>query len=140
MRVLVPIAQSGDRLSRPFQLLLNAAMMCAAEALRHRPLPLLYSLPRDEGGWLYKPEPWAGDGVEEFADPYTTYKRKWGDCDDYVIWRGAELLAQDLTCHARILHDTNRNKYHTQLTLDYAGIIEDPCLERLGKPYKWRIR
>jgi len=140
MRVLVPIAQSGQRLSRPFQLLLNAAMQCAAEAMRRQPLPLLYTLPRTQAGVEYKPEPWAGDGVEEFADPYTVYKRHWGDCDDLVIWRGGELLAQCLQCHARILHDTTRNKYHTQLTLDYAGIIEDPSLERLGKPYRWRIR
>lgn len=135
MRILVPIAQRKDRLSRAFQIMLNASMQCAAEVMRERPLPLLYST-----NIRYEREPWAGEGLEEFADPYTVIKRGWGDCDDLVIYRGAELLARNLRCHARILHDTTTDKYHTQLTRDFDHMVEDPCLQRLGKPYIWPIQ
>ena len=50
-------------------------------------LPPLY-----KSGVIYSPEPNKGTGVEDFADPWTCYARKWGDCDDLVIWRLAELL------------------------------------------------
>jgi hypothetical protein len=135
MRILVPIAQRRDRLSRAFQIMLNASMQCAAEVMRQRTIPLLYST-----AVQYRSEPWAGQGLEEFADPYTVLARGWGDCDDLVIYRGAELLARGIPCHARILHDTTDDKYHTQLTRDRDGIIEDPCLQRLGRPYLWRAR
>lgn len=108
-------------------------MEVAAEAMRRDPLPPLY-----ETSIRYQGEPWAGEGVEEFADPYTVLERGWGDCDDLLIYRGGELLARDLQCHPRILHQIETNKYHTQLTRDFDGIIEDPCLQRLGKPWQFR--
>lgn len=135
MRILVPIAQRKDRLSRAFQIMLNASMLCAAEVMRERPLPPLYSTKI-----RYEREPWAGEGLEEFADPYTVFNRQWGDCDDLVIYRGAELLAQGYRCHARILHDTTTDKYHTQLTRDFDQMVEDPSLQRLRKPYLWPIQ
>lgn len=133
MRILSLIASSGDRLSRPFQLQLNCCMQCAAIELALHPLPALYSTTV-----RYQDEPWAGEGLEEFADPYTVFHRGWGDCDDLVIWRGAELIARGYPCHARILHDTSNDKYHTQLTRDFDGIIEDPALQRLGKPWLFK--
>lgn len=108
-------------------------MECAAEAMRRRPLPPLYRTKV-----RYQSEPNAGSGIEEFADPYTVYERGWGDCDDLVIYRGGELLAAGYPCHARILRHTEMNKYHTQLRRDFDGVIEDPCLHQMGKP--WLIR
>jgi len=138
MRVLVCLAQPGDRLSKSFQLLLNAAMQCAAEAVRGgRNLPPLY-----KSEVKYQAEPWAGQGVEEFADPWTVLERGWGDCDDLVIYRGAELIANGYPCHARIIRNSKLNKYHTQLRRDFGNpqCVEDPCLERLGKPVsQWLI-
>lgn len=38
----------------------------------------------------FRREPWAGRGVEEFADIATVYRRGWGDCDDLTAIRVAE--------------------------------------------------
>jgi hypothetical protein len=51
------------------------------------PLPPLYA-----SGVQYRLEPNHGDGWEDFANPWTTYARGWGDCDDLVLWRLVELL------------------------------------------------
>ena len=131
MRILVCLAQSGDRLSLSFQRVLNAAIACAAEAMRGNPLPPLY-----KSHVRYQREPWAGQGVEEFADPWTVYERGWGDCDDLIIYRGAELIVNGYPCHARVVHNTDNDKYHTQLRRDFGPpCVEDPSLQRLGQPW-----
>lgn len=43
-----------------------------------------------ESGIEFRPEPWQGK-FEEFADCLTVCRRGWGDCDDLVAWRVAEL-------------------------------------------------
>jgi len=53
--------------------------------IRAKLVPTIY-----ESGVQFRPEPWQGK-FEEFADALTTYRRKWGDCDDLVAWRVAEL-------------------------------------------------
>jgi hypothetical protein len=63
---------------------INAALMRGGELPK---LPPLY-----RSGVIYSPEPNRGTGVEDFADPWTCFARKWGDCDDLCIWRLAELL------------------------------------------------
>lgn len=40
---------------------------------------------------LYRPEPWAGR-FEEFADALVVAERGWGDCDDLVAYRCAEII------------------------------------------------
>ena len=141
MNILVRLASPGGRLSRSFQWVLNAAIESAADELRRRPLPNLYSGECDH--IRYQPEPWAGEGVEEFADPYTVFERGWGDCDDLVILRGAQIRSVGYPCHARILHDPTTNKYHTQLTRDFDRTVEDPALQRLylhNPSYRQRMR
>lgn len=49
-------------------------------------LPPLY-----QSGVRWTLEPGHGSGVEDFALPIDTYKRRAGDCDDLVIW----FLCQD---------------------------------------------
>jgi hypothetical protein len=105
-------------------------MQCAAEAIRGRPITPLY-----KSSIRYQAEPWAGQGVEEFADPWTVLSRGWGDCDDLVIYRGGELIANGYPCHAQVIHNTTLNKYHTQLRRDFGPrCVEDPCLKLMGRP------
>jgi hypothetical protein len=132
VRILIPLPQDGSRLSRAFQVYLNAAILVAAEEMRRDPLPLLYTIPHER--LKYQAEPWSGSGVEEFADPWTVYRRGWGDCDDLVIYRAAELLVRGYPVHALIRHETANDKYHTQVRREFDGLIEDPSLERLGRP------
>lgn len=138
MRILVSLASPGGRLSRPFQIFLDACIEAAAAELRRRPLPSLYD-PRCDH-IRYQPEPWAGEGIEEFADPYTVFERGWGDCDDLVIFRGAQLRSVGLACHPRIIHQVETNKYHTQLTRDFDGVVEDPSLQRIYKHHPITIQ
>lgn len=49
--------------------------------------------PLHRSGVQYRPEPTYGQGFEDFALPFETNARGWGDCDDLVIWRLAELMA-----------------------------------------------
>lgn len=139
MQILVRLASPGGRLSRPFQIFLNSCIEAAADELQRRPLPSLYYICDRQihtgtcccAHIEYQTEPWAGEGVEEFADPYTVFERGWGDCDDLVIFRGAQIRSVGYPCHARILHDPVTNKYHTQLTRDFDRVVEDPALQRL---------
>lgn len=43
-------------------------------------------------GIRFKPEPWAGR-LEEFAPAIKVLARGWGDCDDLICYRAAELRA-----------------------------------------------
>ncbi len=51
-------------------------------------LPPLY-----KAGIRYQREPQHGTGLEDFCLPPITFHQKWGDCDDLVIYRVAELIA-----------------------------------------------
>jgi len=53
------------------------------------PLPPLYT-----SGVRYRLEPGHGSGVDEFANPWLTHARGWGDCDDLVTWYLVEQLAK----------------------------------------------
>lgn len=52
------------------------------------PLPPLYT-----SGVRFALEPNHGQGWEEYADPWTVFARKWGDCDDLILYRILELRA-----------------------------------------------
>jgi hypothetical protein len=67
---------------------------------RGKPLPPLYTLIR-RGRVRFKPEPWAGK-VEEFADILTVFGRGWGDCDDLVGIRCAELQEDGVAADVRL--------------------------------------
>jgi hypothetical protein len=83
-----------------------------------RSLPPLYST-----HVRYQPEPNSGKGVEEWADPWTVVKRGWGDCDDLVIYRIAELRAagEHATCIVR-----RRGKRMHVKVRRASGAQEDP--------------
>lgn len=63
---------------------------------RGKPLPPLY-----QTSVRFRPEPWAGK-VEEFADVLTVYARGWGDCDDLVGIRCAELQEDGVGADVRL--------------------------------------
>lgn len=67
---------------------------------RGKPLPPLYTLIR-QGRVRFKPEPWGGK-VEEFADIQTVFERGWGDCDDLVGIRCAELQEDGVAADVRL--------------------------------------
>lgn len=46
------------------------------------------------GRLVFQPEPWAGR-FEEFACAKTCIDRGWGDCDDLVPWRCAEIIERE---------------------------------------------
>jgi hypothetical protein len=60
------------------------------------PLPPLYL-----SGIRYQFEPGHGKGIEDFANPWTTYARGWGDCDDLILYRLLELKKQGENAHTK---------------------------------------
>jgi len=70
---------------------------------RGRPLPPLY-----RSGIRYAVEPWGGK-CEEFADVLTMLKRGWGDCDDLVGYRVAELQESGINADVRLYWRFFRN-------------------------------
>lgn len=69
--------------------------MTLREAIRQgNPIPPLY-----RSGVRYERE---RGPSEEFADVLTVLKRGWGDCDDLVGWRVAELLEAGFAADVRI--------------------------------------
>lgn len=83
-------------------------------------LPPLY-----RSGIRFQKEPEHGSGNEDFALPNVTFSRKWGDCDDLVIYRLWELRVQGeaATCRA-IWQD---NAVHV-LVRRKDGQLEDPSI------------
>lgn len=89
--------------------------------------PPLYS-----SGVRFQPEPWAGK-LEEFAHALRVLARGWGDCDDLVCYRVAELrvfgdrLAQSPPEKALPRIYGRGKKMHAQVRRgDAARTIEDP--------------
>lgn len=75
----------------------QAAWFCARliEGMARGCVPALeqWNLPPlHRSGVRYRPEATYGKGLEEFALPFQTNGRKYGDCDDLCIWRLAELM------------------------------------------------
>jgi hypothetical protein len=75
---------------------------------RGRPLPTLY-----ESGVVYMREPW--QDFEEFADVLTVLRRGWGDCDDLVAWKVAELREDGFFATPRIYWRPKSSTMHAQL-------------------------
>jgi len=99
---------------------------------RGKPIPPLY-----QSGVEYRPE---RGPFEEFADVLTVLRRGWGDCDDLVAWRIAELEEQGIRAGARIYWRTKRPPFRMHAEVRHAphcrcslchgrypkGRVEDP--------------
>jgi hypothetical protein len=107
---------------------------CAIEAFARGSVPMagIWRLPSlYQSGIRYKPEPNHGSGNEDFALPNICFERKWGDCDDLVIYRVWELLCQgeQATCRA-VWQD---NACHV-LVRRQNGTLEDPSILLGARP------
>jgi hypothetical protein len=104
-------------------------------AIRRGEVPRLY-----KAGVHYEREPWAGK-YEEFADCLTVFRRGWGDCDDLVAWRVAELREAGERANVSISFPYPPRKggvlYHA-LVRRGDGSLEDPSA-KLGM-YRYRRR
>jgi hypothetical protein len=80
----------------------------------------------------FRNETLAGRGLEEIATALTVLKRSWGDCDDLVAYRIAELRAQGVAATAKVYVKAHRVKgkpirlYHVEVRLP-DGSVEDPA-------------
>lgn len=70
---------------------LDGMALGCAPMMRAWGLPPLY-----RSGVRFQYEPQHGSGLEDFAQPPDTFARGWGDCDDLIIARLAELYAAAL--------------------------------------------
>jgi len=80
--------------------------------------------PLRESGIRWEPEKFPG--WEEWAPPPLVYARGFGDCDDIVLWRLAELLAAGEKAHPQVLRDWQDGvRYHVAIRRA-DGSEEDP--------------
>lgn len=106
--------------------------------LRRNPLPKFDSL-----RIKYRPEPSDAD-AEEWTDPYTTYERGYGDCDDMVIWRLAEIFVEkgydprngrkNIPAWPAIYAHDDGERYHVAIK-HRNGELEDPALKATEQGY-----
>lgn len=89
------------------------------------PPPPLYT-----SGVVYRPEPTEGEGLEEWADPWTVAQRGWGDCDDLVRYRLRELWEAGVTQAFPAVANDSKNwtgtGYHIAIRLPDGG-VDDPA-------------
>jgi transglutaminase-like putative cysteine protease len=95
-----------------------------------RNLPCLY-----KSGIRYAPEPGHGTGVEDFAQPWQTYARGEGDCDDLVIYRVSWLKSRGIRATVTVADFGGMGDQHVQVRLP-DGTIEDPSVI-LGSGNEW---
>lgn len=105
------------------------------EGLARAARPFMRGLPPLYGGSIrFAREPNHGR-FEEFALPWDTAKRGWGDCDDLIIYRLAELEAAGKK--GSVACKWFGTEFHVQIRLP-NGKIEDPSV-RLGAPVNWPL-
>lgn len=86
MLVLTKLPGKDSALLPSIQLIMLALAEAWSLEFRRKQPPKLY-----KSGIIYQPEP-PGLPAEEWADPYTVADRRWGDCDDLVLYRLAEIF------------------------------------------------
>jgi hypothetical protein len=101
--------------------LINAAADAMGPWYTVDPLPPIY-----RAGVVYRPEPNHGSGYEDFADPWTAYRRGWVDCDDATLWRVLELRARGESAAATRAEWTGPDVH--ALVRRGNGKLEDPSL------------
>lgn len=124
MRIVCELPYERGPLAAAVREVLQGLARAYAIGLRAAPLPPLYS-----SGVRYAPEPHAGEADEEFADPWTVYSRGWGDCDDLVPWRCAELLVSGEEATVNCIWSGDRLHVRVRRA---DGTLEDPSLDLMG--------
>ena len=141
MFVVCKLPGKGQQLSQSMQDQILVLALLWARELRRRPLPPMYSC-----GIRYQPEP-ADSLAEEWVDPYTVKERGFADCDDFVIWRLAEILnesnwtlkdgIQTLPAWPCIAWLKGTGRYHVLIRHRAGDTLEDPAklmLKKYGDP------
>lgn len=139
MKILLNLAPktaaNGKRWLKPSKILalvireaIEAVVLANQLYLRLHQVPSIY-----ESGIRYEEEP-AGQPYEDFAAVPVILARGWGDCDDLVSWRIAELRNSGENAKVRLkwAYDPIRGArmYHV-LVRRANGQVEDPS-KRLG--------
>lgn len=129
MFVVLKLPGDGLDLSRSIQDVILTLALVWSEELKRRPLPSIY-----KGSIVYRPEP-EDNEAEEWTDPYTLRERGYGDCDDLVIARLAELYVKagqnadtprsKLIAWPSVARKKGTNLYHVMIR-HKSGELEDP--------------
>ena len=113
----LPRHSSEQSLCHAIRALLTTLASCWAAELKRAPLPPLY-----RSGVVYRLEE---EGPEDWSDPWTTRERGWGDCDDLVGWRVAELRAAGEPAGVVCMRREGTQRYHVAVRRA-DGRLEDP--------------
>lgn len=119
--VRIPIDKQNGPLA--VKELLDTVSRIAARELLVHPLPPLYST-----GIRYEEEPNAGQ-FEQWKCPIQTFEDGWGDCDDLVIYRLAELLAAGERASSQCMYETRQGRMTGRMHVRVRradGSTEDP--------------
>lgn len=119
MKVVTSIPIEGPSGASAVRAVLNAIAYAWAPELRARPLPPLYG-----SGIRYQLEPNLGQ-YEDFKSPYETFESGWGDCDDLVIYRVAELVANGERAMVQSMRLRGTSRFHVRVRRA-SGAEEDP--------------
>lgn len=115
---------------------------CAIEGFAQGSVPMasIWQLPPlYASGIRYQKEPDHGSGNEDFALPKTCFDRRWGDCDDLVIYRLWELYCQgerascavvflDGALHVRVRRGVGHRPARHAFDCQCERCIEDPSI------------
>jgi len=117
----IPIDEDGAKAVKE---LLDTLIRIWGRRMQRFPLPPLY-----RSGIVFEPDPRAG--IEEvWRPPYKTFEQGSGDCDQLVLYRGAELWASGETsvssqCMAQ--RTPAGTKMHVRVRRA-NGLVEDPSI------------
>ena len=135
MKIVLNLAPPGSKWLKPSKVLalcirsaLESLILTNRLYLRLHKVPCLY-----ESGIRYEEEP-GGQGYEDFASIPIILSRGWGDCDDVVSWRIAELRNAGENAKIRLkwqYDPRNHARMYHVLVRRENGRVEDPSL-RLG--------
>lgn len=123
MRIVVEIPIDGEG-PRSIKELMDCLIGIWGRYLARNPFPKLYAVrPR------YQQEPNAGE-YEVWKSPAQTFESGWGDCDDLVLWRGAELVAigEDASCQCQYVRGVGTLRMHVKIRRGDRR-VEDPSVE-----------
>jgi len=99
-----------------------------ARGIKQEPVPRLY-----DSAITYREEPNSGSGFEQWDDPWTVAKRGWGDCDDLILYRLAELRSLGERAGVSLLQKEGTHRWHAQIRRRSGTRYEDPSLILLEK-------
>jgi hypothetical protein len=119
VRCEIPIDEVGAHSIRE---LLDTLSTIWARYLAKHPLPALYS-----SGIRFQPEPNVGQ-YEDWKTPHQTLEDGWGDCDELVLYRLAELRSRGERATVVVMRRRGTRKFHVLIRRANRQ-LEDPSLE-----------